>query len=40
MARRKTKYGLGRLLLDLILTIISGGLWLIVIVIMFLRRNS
>lgn len=40
MARSKSNYGLGRLLLDIILTLVTGGLWLIVIVIQFLRRNS
>jgi hypothetical protein len=34
------KYGMGRLLIDIILTFVTGGLWLIVILIMFLRRNS
>lgn len=40
MVRSKKKYGLGLLLVDLLLTLITGGLWLFVIVIQFLRRNS
>lgn len=36
----KKKYGLGRLLLDVFLTVITGGAWLIVLLIIFLRRNS
>lgn len=36
----KKKYGFGSLLLDLFLTFITGGLWLIVIVVKFLRTNS
>lgn len=39
MARRKT-YGFGSLLLDVILTLLTGGLWLIVILIKFMRSNS
>lgn len=38
MARRR-KYGLARLILDLVLTCLSGGLWLIWIVICFLRNG-
>jgi len=37
MSRR---YGFGSLLLDLFLTMITGGLWLIWIVIRFLRSNT
>lgn len=36
----KKKYGFGRLLLDIFLTLITGGAWLIVILIIFLRNNS
>jgi hypothetical protein len=36
----KKKYGLGRLFLDVFLTVITGGAWLIVLLIIFLRRNS
>ncbi|MGK3955281.1 hypothetical protein ACLKOZ_03720 [Arthrobacter sp. R4] len=39
MARKKT-YGFGSLLLDVILTLLTGGLWLIVILIKFMRSNS
>lgn len=39
MARTK-HYGFGSLLLDLILTLLTGGLWLIVILIKFMRSNS
>ncbi|MFF2316962.1 hypothetical protein ACFVTE_11890 [Arthrobacter sp. NPDC058097] len=39
MARKKS-YGFGKLLLDVILTLLTGGLWLIVILIKFLRSNS
>ena len=38
MARKK--YGLGNLIFDFILTMITGGLWLIWIFIRFLRTNS
>ena len=34
------RYGFFKLLLDVTLTIITGGLWLIVILIKFLRVNS
>ena len=37
---KKRKYGFGRLCLDMFLIFITGGLWLIVILIQFLRRNS
>jgi len=38
MARRK-KYGLARLLLDMFLVCITGGLWLVWIGICFLRNG-
>lgn len=38
MARKK--YGFGRLALDVTLTFMTGGLWLVVIGIKFLRANS
>jgi hypothetical protein len=37
---RKKHYGFGSLLLDVILTLITGGFWLIVILIRFMRTNS
>lgn len=41
MSRTKTKkYGFGHLLLDFALTIFTGGLWLIWILIRFLRTNT
>ena len=40
MSKRNKKYGFGNLLLDVILTLCTGGLWLIVILIKFLRSNS
>ena len=39
MSKRK-HYGFGHLLLDFILTMLTGGLWLIWIIIRFLRSNS
>ena len=36
----KKKYGIFNFLLDLVLTGLTGGLWLIWIVFRFLRRNS
>jgi hypothetical protein len=36
----KKKYGILNFLLDLVLTGLTGGLWLIWIVFRFLRRNS
>lgn len=36
----KKHYGLGSLIFDFIMTIVTGGLWLIWIVIRFLRANS
>lgn len=41
MALKKRKeYGFGNLLLDFILTMLTGGLWLIWVLIRFLRANS
>ena len=40
MGRKKKHYGFGNLLVDLFLTLITGGLWLIVILIKFMRSNS
>ncbi len=37
---RNKKRGMGGLILDLFLTIITGGLWLIWILIRYLRNNS
>jgi hypothetical protein len=34
------RYGLGHLLFDLFMIFITGGLWLIVIIVLFLRRNT
>lgn len=39
-ATMKKKYGILNFLLDLVLTGLTGGLWLIWIVFRFLRRNS
>lgn len=39
MARKKS-YGFGSLLLDVVLTLLTGGLWLVVILIKFMRSNS
>lgn len=36
---RRKRYGLGRLLLDFVLVILTGGLWFIWIAIRFLRAN-
>ena len=36
----RNKYGLGSLIFDFIMTMITGGLWLIWIIIRFLRANS
>lgn len=36
----KKKYGILNFLLDLVLTGLTGGLWIIWIVFRFLRRNS
>ncbi len=40
MSNRKKKRGTGGLILDLILTLCTGGLWLIWILIRYLRNNS
>jgi hypothetical protein len=37
---RKKPYTTGRLLVDIALTFFTGGLWLIVIFIRFMRTNS
>lgn len=39
MAKKKP-YGFGSLVVDLLLTLLTGGLWLIVILIKFMRSNS
>jgi hypothetical protein len=39
MAKKKP-YGFGNLVIDLLLTFLTGGLWLIVILIKFMRSNS
>jgi len=36
----RKRYGFGHLLLDFILVILTGGLWLLWILIRFLRSNS
>lgn len=36
----KKSYGFGSLLVDVVLTVVTGGLWLIVILIKFMRSNS
>lgn len=40
MSRGSGKRGTGGLILDLILTCMTGGLWLIWILIRYLRNNS
>lgn len=40
MSKKKNAYGTGKLILDVVLTLLTGGLWLIVILIQFLRRNT
>ena len=37
---KANNYGFGRLLLDFLLVIFTGGLWLLWILIRFLRSNS
>jgi hypothetical protein len=37
---RRNKVGSGRVLLHVILTVLTGGLWLIVLFIKFLMSNS
>lgn len=34
------KYGLGRFLIDLILTALTGGLWLVYLIFKFIRTNT
>ena len=34
------KYGMVQLMLDVLLTVVTGGFWLVVIVIRYLRKNS
>ena len=34
------KYGFGALLFDVFMTLITGGFWLIIVLIRYLRRNS
>lgn len=38
--RRRKQYGFWHLLFDVILTLLTGGFWLIVILIRYLRTNS
>lgn len=38
IGKPKKKYGFFRLLLDLILTLLTGGLWLLWLIIRFLRN--
>lgn len=38
MAVKDRKYGTGRLILDFALTMLTGGLWLVWILIRFLRK--
>jgi len=40
MARRRKETGCGMLLLHIILTVLTGGLWLVVLFIKFLMSNS
>lgn len=40
MSRSVKKYTTVHLLVDIVLTFLTGGLWLIVIAIQFMRRNS
>jgi len=40
MSHKPKKYGFFHLLLDFILVCLTGGLWLIWIIIRFLRSNS
>ena len=39
MAKKKP-YGFGSLVIDLLLTFLTGGLWILVILFKFLRSNS
>ena len=34
------KYGVMQLLLDVLLTLLTGGFWLVILLIRYLRRNS
>lgn len=40
MARSKKKYGFGKLLFDLIFGLLTGGIWWLILFIIFLRKNS
>lgn len=40
MSHCKKHYGFGHILLDFILTLLTGGLWLLWIVIRYLRSNT
>ena len=40
MSRNKNRYGFFNLLLDFTLVLLTGGLWLVWILIRFLRTNS
>lgn len=40
MSYRRTRYSFGSLVVDFLLTLLTGGLWLIWILIRFLRNNS
>ena len=40
MSRRKKHYGLLHLIFDFLMVMLTGGLWLIWIIIRFLRANS
>lgn len=39
MNTRKKKYGLGRFIIDFVLTVVTGGLWLLYLVLRALRSN-
>lgn len=39
MSRKTKKYGFGNLLFDFILTILTGGLWLIWVAVKYLRTH-
>jgi hypothetical protein len=39
MARRKSKYGLGKFLLDILLIICTGGLWLFFKLFQYMHRR-
>lgn len=38
--RSRNNYGCGTIVFDLIMTVITGGLWLVWLLIKFLRTNS